>query len=119
MTLLGDSDLSEGEAERIRAMLEKVRGEKKWEEQVMNLLSKFCPSDAFVLLTANVLVQIAVVVALAAAISLLSPGIVRPCVMRFGLPRWLRAAKPSGGVCRGQDRLAIGFAAVVASFHGQ
>jgi len=29
MTLLGGDDLSEGEAERIRAMLEKVRGEKK------------------------------------------------------------------------------------------
>jgi BlaI family transcriptional regulator, penicillinase repressor len=29
MTLLGDGDLSEGEAERIRAMLEKVRGEKR------------------------------------------------------------------------------------------
>jgi len=29
MTLLGGDDLSEGEAERIRAMLERVRGEKK------------------------------------------------------------------------------------------
>ena len=29
MTLLGDGDLSEGEAERIRAMLERVRGERK------------------------------------------------------------------------------------------
>jgi predicted transcriptional regulator len=29
MTLLGDGDLSEAEAERIRAMLEKVRGEKR------------------------------------------------------------------------------------------
>ena len=29
MTLLGDGDLSEGEAQRIRKMLEKVRGEKK------------------------------------------------------------------------------------------
>ena len=29
MTLLGGGDLSEAEAERIRAMLEKVRGEKK------------------------------------------------------------------------------------------
>ena len=37
----------------------------------MNLFLKFCPGDAFVLLTANVLAQIAVVVALACAISLL------------------------------------------------
>jgi BlaI family transcriptional regulator, penicillinase repressor len=29
MTLLGDGDLSEGEAERIRAMLERVRGDKE------------------------------------------------------------------------------------------
>ena len=29
MTLLGDGDLSEGEAERISAMLERVRGERK------------------------------------------------------------------------------------------
>jgi len=36
----------------------------------MNLLLKLCPSDAFMLLTVNVLVQIAVVVALAGAISL-------------------------------------------------
>ncbi len=37
----------------------------------MSPFSKFCPSDALLLLTANVLVQIAVVVALAGAISLL------------------------------------------------
>ena len=36
----------------------------------MNLFVKFCPGDALVLLTANVLLQIAVVVALACAISL-------------------------------------------------
>jgi BlaI family transcriptional regulator, penicillinase repressor len=33
MTLLGGGDLSEGEAERIRGMLEKVRGEKKGREK--------------------------------------------------------------------------------------
>ena len=37
----------------------------------MSPFSKFCPSDALLLLTANVLVQIAVVAALAGAISLL------------------------------------------------
>ena len=36
----------------------------------MNLFLKFCPGDAFLFLTANALVQIAVVVALAGAISL-------------------------------------------------
>lgn len=33
MTLLGGGDLSEGEADRIRGMLEKVRGEKKGREK--------------------------------------------------------------------------------------
>jgi protein involved in polysaccharide export with SLBB domain/beta-lactamase regulating signal transducer with metallopeptidase domain len=45
----------------------------------MNWFSKFCPGDTSLLLTANVLVQIAVVVVLAAAISLLC-GRHRPAV---------------------------------------
>ena len=82
----------------------------------MSLFSKFCPSDAFLLLTANVLVQIAVVVALgrgdlAGFRAASRGGASCDLAARVGL----RAAESGGGLPGSQGRVAAGFAAAVAA----